>query len=154
MALKSAYEDLRQKTLAKVTGLWGKLAYIAHRRSSDGKYQHWGFERTHGAAAAQDSFARAHSSLVGVILRTRLRSLRDDLERSSQAEGVSSASYAAKLTASLSRLLPADCPKMAKLHLLSVLQTLSLLEARKPPDSPAASPPQSPDRSLPPPGDA
>jgi len=88
MALKSAYEDLRQKTLGKVTGLWGKLAYIASRRSSDGTYQHWGFERRHGTAAAQDSFARAHSSLIGAILRTRLRSLRDDLEQSSQAEGV------------------------------------------------------------------
>ena len=80
MALKSAYDDLRQRTLGKVAGLWGKLFYLADRRSPDGAYQHWGFERLHGTETAQDTFSRAHHSLIGTILRTRLRLLQEDLE--------------------------------------------------------------------------
>jgi len=154
MALKSAYDDLRQRTLGKVAGLWGKLFYIADRRSpDDGTYEHWGFERMHGTETAQDTFARAHHALIDTILRTRLRLLQDDLKQSSQAEGANPASYVSKLTASLYRLLPSDCPKMTKLHLVSVLKTLSLLETRQPPDSPVALPPPPLDRSPRPPGD-
>jgi len=141
MTLKSASEDLRQRTLDKIAGLWGKLTYIADRRSTDGRYQHWGFERTHGTVTAQETFARAHQSLLGIILRTRLSSLREDLEQASGAAGTSPASYVSQLTAGLHRLLPSGCPKMTELHLTSVLKTLLHLEARREADAQSSSPP-------------
>jgi len=139
MSLKSASEDLRQRTLDKIEGIWGKLAYLAGRRSADGAYQHWGFERTHGTAAAQETFARAHQSLLGVVLRTRLSALREDLEKSSGAAGTSPASYASQLTEDRRRLLPSGCSKMAESHLISVLRTLALLGARAQPGSQSSS---------------
>ena len=151
MALKSAYDDLRQRTLEKIEGVWAKLTYVAERRSEEGGYKHWGFERVHGPATAQNTFARAHNSLVGTILRTRLKLLREDLEQSSGAAGVNPASYAWKLRAGLYQLLPLRCPKMTELHLISVLKTLSVLEARQQTGSQSSSQPPRPGRSPRPP---
>ena len=155
MVLKSAYDDLRERTLGKIEGIWRKLTYIAERRSLEGGYQHWGFERTHGTATAHHTFARAHQSLVGTILRTRIHVLQEDVKQSSQAEGVSSASYVSKLAAGLHRLLPSGCSKVTELHLVSVVETLSVLQNRQQRSDPqSSSPPQPPDQSPPPPGDA
>jgi hypothetical protein len=129
--LKSAYDDLRQRTVEKIPGTWGRLRYVAGLRSSTGGYGHWGLERVHGVAAAQDAFLEVHRVLVKTILRTRLSALREDWGQSSEAEGISPASYASRLSVSLSQLLPSGCPKESELHLLSVLETLSILAARK-----------------------
>ena len=131
MALKTAYEDLRQRTLARIEGLWGRLVYVAGRRTPQGDYEHWGFERNHGTASAQDAFARAHHSLLGSVLRTRLSSLQDDLRQSSDAVGATPASYASRLSEGWRRLLPLRSQRMTQLHLISVLKALSLLEGRQ-----------------------
>ena len=153
--MKSAYDDLRQRTLGKIDGIWRRLTYIAGRRSQEGGYEHWGFERTHGTATAHHTFARAHQSLVGTILRTRLRLLEEDLEQSSQAEGISPASYVSKLAAGLYRLLPSGCSRVTELHLVSVVETLSVLQNRQSrPDPRSASQCQPPDQSPQPPAGA
>ena len=130
MALKSAYDDLRQTTVEKIPGTWGRLKYVAGLRGSTGSYDHWGFERTHGPGAAQEAFAKVHKRLVNTILQTRLSSLQEDLGQSSHADGASPTSYASTLNESLSRLLPSGCPKESQLHLISVLQTLAFLAVR------------------------
>lgn len=135
MAVKSAYEDLRHRTLGGMEGIWAKLAYIAERRSSNGHYRHWGFERTHGTESAQDAFARVHQSLVETVLQTRLRSLKEDLAQASSVAGTNPVSYVAKLTADVDRLLPSNCSKMTESHLISILNTLAILENRSLPDS-------------------
>jgi len=131
MTLKSAYEDLRERTVGRIPGTWGRLKYVAGLRSSTEGYQHWGFERTHGPVVAQDAFAQVHKTLVRTILRTRLSALREELGQSSQAEGTSPASYASTLSGSLNQLLPSGCPKESRLHLSSVLETLTILAARR-----------------------
>jgi hypothetical protein len=135
MTLKSAYEDLRQRTVERIPGNCGKLKYLAGLRSSDGGYVHWGLERVHGPAAAQEAFSKAHKTLLKTILGTGLSALREDLERSSEADAISPTSYASKLSASLNQLLPSGSPREAQLHLFSVLETLSILAARKTEDS-------------------
>lgn len=154
MAVKSAYEDLRDRTLDKIAWLWGKLTYVAERRSADGTYEHWGFERTHGTAAAQETFARVHHSLIEKILQTRLRVLREDLEQASSAAGTSPVSYVSKLKAGQRRLLPSNCQKVTELHLTSILKILSLLETRSRPGSQASLQRPPLGQSLRPPGDA
>jgi hypothetical protein len=131
MTLKSACDDLRQRTVEKIPGTWGRLKYVAGLRSSTGGYAHWGFERVHGTGAAQDAFMEVHRALVKTILRTRLSALREDLGLSSEAEGLSPTSYASILGGSLNQLLPSGCPKESQLHLSSVLETLTILEARR-----------------------
>ena len=130
MTLKSAYDDLRQRTMERIPGTWGKLKYVAGLRGSTGGYEHWGLERVHGSGAAQDACAEVHKTLVNTILRIRLSSLREDLVQSSQAEGTTPASYASTLGESLSHLLPSGCPKESQLHLISVLRTLAVLATR------------------------
>jgi hypothetical protein len=131
MTLKSAYDDLRQRTIARIPGTWRKLQYLAGLRSDKGGYVHWGLERVHGSEAAQDAFQEVHKTLVKTILRTRLSTLQDDLEQSSEADAISPTSYASKLTGNLSQLLPSGSPREARLHLFSVLETLSLLATHK-----------------------
>jgi hypothetical protein len=131
MTLKSAYDDLRQRTMEKIPGTWEKLQYVAGLRSPKGGYKHWGFERQHGSAAAQNAFTEVHKTLVKTVLRTRLSVLGEDLERSSEVHAVSPVSYASQLSIGLPQLLPSGCPKEAELHLVSVLETLSVLAARK-----------------------
>ena len=131
MTLKSAYEDLRQRTIARIPGTWGKLQYLAGLRSAQGEYVHWGLERVHGPAAAQDAFQEVHKKLVKTVLQTRLSALREDLEQSSEADATSPTSYASGLIGNLSQLLPSGSPREAELHLSSVLETLSLLAVRK-----------------------
>jgi hypothetical protein len=131
MTFKSAYDDLRQRTMEKIPGTWEKLQYVAGLRSPKGGYKHWGFERQHGSAAAQKVFTEVHKTLVKTVLRTQLSELSEDLKRSSEAHAVSPVSYASQLYIGLTRLLPSDCPKEAELHLVSVLETLSVLAARK-----------------------
>ena len=130
MTVKSAYEDLRERTLNRIEGTWGRLRYLADRRSADGSYQHWGFERAHGAAIAQEAFVRAHYSLIELILQTRLRSLLEDLQCTSGTIGTNPASYVSELAGGLQGLLPSNCPKMTELHLISILKTLSILASR------------------------
>jgi hypothetical protein len=131
MTLKSADDDLRQRTIARIPGIWGKLKYVAGLRSAKGGYVHWGFERVHGPAAAQDAFKAVHKTLVKTILQTRLSALREDLEQSSEADAISPTSYASTLVGSRSQLLPSGSPREAELHLFSVLETLSLLAVHK-----------------------
>jgi hypothetical protein len=42
MTLKSALQDLRETTLAAVSGLLAKLAYLGSLRRPEGGYLHWG----------------------------------------------------------------------------------------------------------------
>ena len=153
MGLKSAYDDLRDRTLRRVEGLWGKLTYVADSRSPEGRYEHWGFERAYGPDTTQTTFAEAHRSLLDSLLRTRIGRLQEDLELSSGVAGTSPASYVSNLSAGLRRLLPAECSRATELHLTSVLKTLSCLERQRPPAPQTASQPQPPGQSLPPLGD-
>jgi len=146
MAVKSAYEDLHHFTLGKIAGAWGKLTYLAGRRTSEGEYEHWGFARVHGAAEAQEVFLEAHRSILATILHTPLNTLSKDLRESSAAEKVTASSYVSKLCSEPEHLLPSDCSKMTELHLVFLLQTLSLLENRKERNLRSALPPLQSDR--------
>jgi hypothetical protein len=130
MTLRSAYDDLRQRTMEKIPGTLEKLQYVAGLRSSNDSYKHWGFERQHGVEATQSAFTKVHRTLVRTVLRTPLSLLREDLERSSGPHAASPVSYASQLRMGLNQLLPSNCPKEAELHLVSVLETLSVLATR------------------------
>jgi hypothetical protein len=144
--VKSAYEDLSRFTLGRIAGTWGKLAYLAGRRTSDGEYEHWGFVRTHGESEAQEAFLEAHHSILAIILRTPLGTLRKDLQESSAAEEVTTSSYVSRLCLEPERLLPSDCSKMTERHLIYLLQTLSMIENRKERNLQSALPSLQPDR--------
>src|SRR5689334_15044621 len=52
-ARMSALEDLLDRSLRSFAGLWGKLCYLCSLRDQSGRYEHWGFTRTHGETSSQ-----------------------------------------------------------------------------------------------------
>src|SRR5713101_7376171 len=128
MTLKSAFEDLIGTTLAAVSGIIAKLEYVSSLRSFFGSlYSHWGLARVHGEGAAQGALAEAHRLLFLKVLRTSLRSLREDVAVSSGAAHMDPGQYVEELRGHLPTLLPPDMGGGSERHFSSVLLALSSL---------------------------
>src|SRR6266446_8864209 len=106
MTLKSALDDVLKTTLAAVSGIIGKLEYIAGLRDGNKKYTHWGLQRLHGEEATQQALAEAHRLLFLNILRAPLRMLKDDLKQSSEAGQATPHEYAESLRMRQQNMLP------------------------------------------------
>jgi len=129
MTLKSALQDLKETTLAAVSGLLGKLAYLASLRHAEGRYEHWGMEAVHGGESSERALRTAHAEVVAGVLRTPLAVLVEDLDESSRASGVAPHDYVEGMRDRFENLLPGerqDSP--AARHLSSVLVALSSLK--------------------------
>ncbi len=129
MTLKSALQDVKETTLAAVSGLLGKLAYLGSLRRSPGRYEHWGMETVHGPEASERALRAAHTEVVGRILRSPIKSMEQDLRESSENSGVSPREYVEGMRGEFSQLLPGERKETPSArHLNSVLVTLSSLE--------------------------
>jgi hypothetical protein len=129
MTLKSALQDLRETTLATVSGLLAKLAYLGSLRGAGGGYRHWGLSQVHGSESSERAMKTAHTEVLAEVLRTPLPSLVKDLRESSGNSGTSSGAYAEELRGQLQDLLPEERKNSpAASHLKSVLLALSSLE--------------------------
>jgi hypothetical protein len=132
MTLKSALQDVKETTLSAVTGLLGKLAYLASLRHKQGRYEHWGMETIYGAEASERALKTAHAEILKLVLRTPLSSLEQDLEISCRNEGVAAQTYMEQMRGQFNNLLPEgrqDSP--ASDHLNSVLLALSHLRQNR-----------------------
>ena len=132
MTLKSALQDVKETTLAAVSGLLGKLSYLASLRHAQGRYEHWGMQCVHGLESSERALRTAHAEVVAGILRTPLEYLVEDLRESSQASGVEAPLYLNEMRDRFDDLLPGerkDTP--AANHLNSVLVALSSLEKNR-----------------------
>ena len=128
MTLKSALQDVRETTLAAVSGLLGKLAYLGSLRRA-GRYQHWGMETVHGQEASERALKGAHVEVVTSVLRTPIANLVEDVEESRKYCGVGAPEFVENMRDRFTELLPAgkqDSPSAA--HLSSVLLALLKLE--------------------------
>jgi hypothetical protein len=76
----SPFEDLKRRTLSRIDGLWERFVYVTKLRSSDGRYEHWGHNRTYGERDSQEAIGKAHSELYLELLRTPLPELMKDWE--------------------------------------------------------------------------
>jgi hypothetical protein len=133
MTLKSALQDVKETTLAAVSGLMGKLVYLASLRRAHGRYEHWGMELVHGPESSDRALKTAHTEIVAGVLRTPLPSLVEDLAESSRGSGVAPYAYVEGMRDRLEELLPGERPDSpAALHLNSVLLALSSLEKSSP----------------------
>ena len=129
MTLKSALQDVKDTTLSAVSGLLGKLAYLASLRHKQGSYQHWGLENVYGPDASERALKTVHADILKGVLRTPLPLLEEDLHISCRAGGLDARTYVDELRGRFEDLLPEgreDSP--AAQHLNSVLLALSRLE--------------------------
>ena len=132
MTLKSALQDVKETTLAAVSGLLGKLAYLASLRRAEGRYEHWGIKAVHGAESSERALKTAHGEVVASVLRMPLARLEDDLQESSRNSGVAARAYIEGMRETFDDLLPGDrrdSPEAS--HLNSVLVALSSLEKNR-----------------------
>jgi hypothetical protein len=132
MTLKSALQDVKETTLAAVSGLLGKLAYLASLRRAHGRYEHWGMELIHGAESAERALRTAHAEIVAGVLRTPLGSLVEDLYESSRSTGVPASAFVDGMRQHFDELVPGESrDSPAASHLNSVLLALSSLEKNR-----------------------
>ena len=104
MTLKSALQDVKETTLAAVSGLLGKLAYLSSLRRAQGAYEHWGMELVHGAESSERALKTAHAEIVAGVLRTPLASLVEDLKESSRDSGLAAGAYVEEMRDGFRRL--------------------------------------------------
>jgi hypothetical protein len=140
MTLKSALQDVKETTLAAISGVLGKLDYLASLRRGRGRYEHWGMEMVHGSESTERALRTVHAEVVTVVLRTPMADLAEDLEKSSGDRGIASQTYVEKMREGFEDLLPEgrkDSPSAT--HLSSVLLALSKLKKNRAHATPSTS---------------
>ena len=79
-ALK-AYDDLWQRTLAKISGDLNRMIYLASTRDyNSGRYHHAGLEATFGYEAVKQALETAHQDIFWKLTRSSLEQLVGELE--------------------------------------------------------------------------
>jgi hypothetical protein len=139
MTLKSALQDVRETTLAAVSGLLAKLAYLASLRRKDGGYTHWGISLVHGEESSEKALKTAHGEVLSSVLRAPISTLVEDLRRSSENSGHSAEAYVEGMRGQIEELLPVQPDQASARHLNSVLVALSSLEKDQNDATPSAS---------------
>ena len=139
MTLKSALQDLRETTLAAVSGLLAKLAYLGSLRRREGGYQHWGMSLVHGEEPADRAMKAAHSEVLSTVLRTPIAGLLEDLRESSLDKQQTPEAYVEDMREQFNELLPSPQDAASARHLNSVLVALSSLEKNRKRATPSAS---------------
>jgi len=127
MTLKSALQDLRESTLAAVSGLLAKLTYLGSLRNREGGYSHWGLSLVHGEEPSQRALKTAHTEVLSAVLRTPISELETDLEESSRESASAEGLYLARMRDQIHALVPSAQDRAAARHLNSVLTALSSL---------------------------
>src|SRR5271169_1559686 len=106
MTLKSALQDLRETTLAAVSGLLAKLAYLGSLRRREGGYLHWGMSLVHGEEASERALKAAHAEVLSTVLRTPMADLVEDLRESSAENEQPARAFVEGMREQFGELLP------------------------------------------------
>ena len=122
----SAFDDLLERTLKAVTGVWSKFHYLTALRDESGRYEHWGFIRTHGELSTQTAFAQAHSALFSQILRAPLAELLEDVESAASKLAIPTEEFIRGIRRA-AQTIPQNLAGGTRAHFNSVLDALSLV---------------------------
>jgi hypothetical protein len=139
MTLKSALQDLRETTLAAISGLLAKLAYLGSLRRREGGYVHWGMALVHGEESSERALKAAHSEVLSSVLRTPIPELVKDLRESSRNRQQTAEACVEGMREQFSELLPSPQDTASARHLNSVLVALSSLEKNRKRATPSTS---------------
>jgi len=129
MTFKSALQDVRETTLAGISGLLGRLSYLASLRRGGERYRHWGVEYVHGPDASERALRAAHVETMSSVLRAPLEILEQDLRESSAGCGIAAGDYINEMRGDANQLVPGrkeNSPEAR--HFNSVLAALSSLQ--------------------------
>src|SRR5579863_1633177 len=124
MTLKSPLQDLRETTLAAISGRLARLAYLGSLRG-EGGYRHWGMSMLHGKEASDRALRMAHGQALSAVLRAPIAHLEEDLRAASGAREEGEGAYLEGIQRQLGDLLPSPEDSVSAIHLKSVLIALS-----------------------------
>ena len=139
MTLKSALQDLRETTLAAISGLLGKLSYLASLRRREGGYLHWGLSLVHGEESSERALKAAQTEALSNVLRTPISELVEDLRESNRNSDKTAEGYVENMREQFTQLLPSADDAASAAHLNSVLIALSSLEKAQKSATPSTS---------------
>jgi hypothetical protein len=139
MTLKSALQDLRETTLAAISGVLARLAYLGSLRRKDGAYTHWGLMQVHGEESSNRALRVAHSEALSTVLRTPIAELEADLPQSNTEGEKTPGAYIEDMQEQFNQLLPSPKDEVSARHLNSVLMALSALEKNRKAATPSTS---------------
>jgi hypothetical protein len=139
MTFQSPFDDFVLNSLAAITGLFGKLEYVAGLRQSNGAYGHWGLARVHGENAAHEAALEAHRLLFSRVLSTPLAHLLEDVAVSQSGGSLEVEGYLKYLSERLPVLAPLEAGNGPVLHFNSVLHAISALARARTRTSPQVS---------------
>jgi hypothetical protein len=139
MTLKSALQDLRETTLAAISGLLGKLSYLASLRRREGGYLHWGLSLVHGEESSERALRAAQTEALSNVLRTPISELVEDLRESNRNSDKTAEGYVENMREQFTELLPSADDAASAAHLNSVLIALSSLEKAQKAATPSTS---------------
>jgi len=139
MTLKSALQDLRETTLAAISGLLGKLSYLASLRRREGGYLHWGLSLVHGEESSERALKAAQTEALSNVLRTPISELVEDLRESNRNSDKTAEGYVENMREQFTELLPSADDAASAAHLNSVLIALSSLEKAQKAATPSTS---------------
>ena len=137
MTFQSPFDDFVLNSLARISGLFGKLDYVAGLRQGDGAYSHWGLARVHGELAAHQAASEAHRLLFSRVLTMPLGFLLDDAAQSQSSLELKD--YLEYLSERCPVLAPQGAGTGPVLHFNSVLRAISALARVRTHTSPQAS---------------
>jgi hypothetical protein len=117
----SPFEDFRQRSLERLQGLWRRLLYLSELRAADGKYEHWGLNRTYGRETAEKVMGGAHSGIYVQMLRMPLAELMRDIEISAIDAGNTVDALLETTAANAGKMVPKELLGGAPRHFNSVV---------------------------------
>lgn len=135
----SPTEDFLKNTLAVFQSILERLQYLRSLRSSkEGKYEHWGLNRTYGPDVVQKMIAEVHSYNFLEALRTSLLVLWEEVQESAREQNMDALQYLDQLEKDGS-LLPKNLQGGSAKHLDSVFAALrEIARAQRSPNPPGS----------------
>ena len=129
MTLLSIKDDFCERTLANISGIWGKLGYVSGLREND-RYVHWGLTRIYGEEATQRALGEVHRELFFQVLRTPLRQLVEDVACAAAGKQVESRDFLESLVRNSTLRLPPEMGGGEVVHFNTIVAALLLLLAQ------------------------
>ena len=137
MQRRTAHSDLLERTLALLSSVTGRIAFLADLKKT-GEYRHWGLERVYGQTETGSALSAAHTECMLDFLRMRFpEQVRDGAEEARRLN-VRTEEVVQRLHAKRAHAAPKEWSGASQEHLEWSLFVLANWDSAEPRNGPAA----------------
>ena len=116
MSYRSAASDLYERTLSRISTLFGKIVFLGGTRQGE-TYSHWGLARIYGQAETPKAIAEAHTRCFLELLRSSFPSQLADAARHAIESGASRTAFLKSLYEGRAAITPSEVAGGSPEHL-------------------------------------